>query len=214
MKGRRVHVSQSYLLWKKRLHTTSSKLSVRAGFLFNDTVPDWLDDVMKHKSNSGDQAMFSHSVVRRMLNNRHVLQLFAMAKYACCCCVEERTWIAAMDLIGHLQEAKARTNMYQLWGGERNRCVGSMNNAILDMNDTRCFRDESLSLDHVDGSTTTNNNNNNNIYIWGNSTWASLIRAKERGTLFARKFDSNHAGSVELLEKIKNEMHAKLGLVK
>ena len=198
MKGAIIQESQSHLLWKKRLLTTSSKIGIKAGRLFNDTVPDWMDSAMQHKGNSGNQAMFSYSIIRQMLESPRVLQMFAMAKYACCCCVEERTWIAAMDMIGHLDEAKSNTNMFQLWGGKMGRCVATMQNAVLDLNETRCFRDENPITE--------------NLYFWGNSTWDHLVRAKERGILFARKFDSGHDGSVELLEKIESELHAPLAM--
>jgi hypothetical protein len=221
LKGGRVQTSQSHLLWKHRLLTTSTKIAVRAGALFQDTVPEWMDRALQHKSNSGNQAMFSFSTIERMLNSSKVLHIFALAKYSCCCCVEgkshclvaekyfrlvactkyyyvftrsERTWIAAMHAIGLLEEARKNTNMFQLWGGADNRCTGSMSNAILDLNETRCFRNESPNQEDA-------------MYFWGNSTWDRVTHAKRQGIMFARKFSSSHHGSVQLLEKIQSELH-------
>jgi hypothetical protein len=91
LKGGRVQSSQSHLLWKHRLLTTSTKIAVRAGALFQDAVPDWMDRALQHKSNSGNQAMFSFSTIERMLNSKKVLHIFALAKYSCCCCVEGKS---------------------------------------------------------------------------------------------------------------------------
>lgn len=98
-----------------------------------------------------------------------------------------------MDLIGLLQEARENSNMFQLWGGAEDQCIGSMNNAILDLNKTRCFRNESP--------------NQEDVYFWGNETWNHLLTAKRRGLMFARKFSSSHRGSMELLARIKTEVH-------
>jgi hypothetical protein len=226
MKGRRIQSSQSHLLWKKRLVTTFTKEAPRAGFLFNNyTVPTWMDRALQHKSNSGNQAIFSYSTIKRMLANSKALHIFALAKYSCCCCVEgkpnithtlilisapcnpyllmvapfftfvpsERTWVAVMDVLGLLDEAKQRSCMFQLWGGSVNECKGSMQNAILDLNESRCFRHESLYSE--------------NMYFWGNQTWRNLVQARQNGLLFARKFSSSQDGSVQLLEKIKVELH-------
>lgn len=88
LKGSRVQQSQSHLLWKQRLIGTSTKIAVRTGKLFQDPVPDWMDQALQHKSNSGNQAMFSFSTIARMLESPKVLNIFALAKYSCCCCVE------------------------------------------------------------------------------------------------------------------------------
>jgi hypothetical protein len=194
-KGNRVHHPQWGVLWKKRLVTTSYKVTAKAGFLFApNVIPNWMDAALQHKSVSGNQAVFSRSTVQAMLQSPKVQHLFALAKYGCCCCVEERTWIAAMDLLGLLDEAKNKRSMYQLWGGDTDRCVGSMHNAVLDMDETRCFR-----FEHPDQDDT--------LYVWGNSTWNYLVRAKQEGVLFARKFRSDHNGSTELLHRIRTTLH-------
>ncbi|CAJ1956405.1 unnamed protein product [Cylindrotheca closterium] len=193
MKGRRVEAPQTHLLWKHRLLATSTKLAIRTGTIFHDIVPDWMTETMRHKSNSGNQAIFGYSAVEKMLQSEKVLQIFAMAKYSCCCCVEERTWIAAMDIIGFLHEARKQSNMFQLWGGEENNCVGSMNNAVLDLNENRCFRIEALGKAEM--------------YFWGNQTWDNIVEAKKNGMMFARKFSSDQLDSIQLLEKIRKELH-------
>eukprot|EP00980_Cylindrotheca_fusiformis_P015282 scaffold4247_cov66-Cylindrotheca_fusiformis.AAC.23 len=192
-KGSRIRRSQSHLLWKEGLMATSTKVAVRAGSLFRDPVPDWMDQAMRHKSNSGNQAMFSFSAIDRMLTNPKVLNMFALAKYSSSCCVQEHTWIAAMYLIGLLEEARENANMFQVWGGASYRCIGSMPNAILDQNETRCFRDESPDKE--------------DLYFWGNTTWDHLLLAKQKGYMFARKFSSDHPGSLKLLERIRDELH-------
>jgi hypothetical protein len=192
-KGMRVHHPQWGVLWKKRVMTTGLKVEGRLKFIFGNTVPTWMDAVLQHKTNSGNQATFSMTTVKRMLENQQIQNIFALAKYGCCCCIEERTWVAAMDILGLLDEAKENRNMFQLWGGDPNRCIGTISNAVLDMNETRCFRNESPG--HKD------------LYVWGNSTWENLVQAKQQGVLFARKFHSNHTGSVHLMEQIRRVLH-------
>lgn len=196
-KGQAVHHQQYMLLWKKRLHSTigPEKLETRAGVLFrDDAVPEWLDKAMHHKSTSGNQAVFRFATVQQLISNRQVKQMFAIAKYGCCCCIEERTWIAAMDILGLLEEAKRSRGMYQLWGGFT-ECRGSMKNAVLEMNQTTCYRSENA------------RGNNGDLYIHGSSLWESLKEAKQQGALFARKFHSDNVGSMQLLNKIVHEMH-------
>ena len=150
---------------------------------------------MKHKSASGNQAIFSTSVVKQLLSNPRVKQLFALAKYGCCCCLEERIWIGAMDILGYLEEAKSNRAMFQVWGGDKsNQCEGSMKNAILNEESDKCFRNE--------------NPNERHNYFYGNETWNKLLKAKqEQGIYFARKFHSTRNSSIELLNKIRDRMH-------
>ena len=98
-----------------------------------------------------------------------------------------------MDMIGLLEEARNRSNMFQLWGGENGKCVGSMNNAVLDLNENRCFRIETPGQ--------------SDMYFWGNQTWDNLLQAKQNGMMFARKFSSEQHDSLQLLEKIRTELH-------
>jgi Core-2/I-Branching enzyme len=198
-KGEAVHSRQYGLLWKKRLYASigPGKLAERAGVLFPDhSVPAWLDEALHHKSTSGNQAIFSFQIVRQLLSNRQVKEMFAIAKYGCCCCLEERTWIAAMHVLGWYDEAQQRRGMYQLWGGF-SHCRGSMTNAVLEMNETICYRSEDA------------RGNDNDMYFRGNTLWESLRHARQQGTLFARKFHSRNVGSMQLLDKIVREMHGK-----
>lgn len=98
-----------------------------------------------------------------------------------------------MHIIGLLEEARNQSNMFQLWGGEEDKCVGSMNNAVLDLNENRCFRIEALGKDEM--------------YFWGNQTWDNIVEAKKNGMMFARKFSSEQPDSIQLLEKIRKELH-------
>ncbi len=193
-KGMRVHHPQWSVLWKKRVLSSGEKGSIRMGFLFDhNNSPEWMDQVLQHKATSGNQAVYARHVVKALLQNEQALHLLALAKYGCCCCVEERSWIAAMHILGFGDEAKKRRSMLQLWGGEVNRCSGSMSNAVLDLNADRCYRHE----DPLYPS----------IYVWGNETWSQLLQAKENGILFARKFHSSQRGSVQLIERIRQELH-------
>jgi hypothetical protein len=192
-KGMRVQHPQWSVLWKKRVLTTRHKVSSKVGFVFDNTIPEWMNKALQHKSVSGNQAVFSMSTVKRILETPRVQNIFALAKYGCCCCIEERTWIAAMDVLGLLEEAKERRSMHQVWGGDSTRCRGTMQNAVLDTDETRCFRLE--------------NPDEEELYVWGNSTWDNLVKAKRNGVLFARKFHSEHEGSVNLLLDIRRRLH-------
>lgn len=192
-KGQQVHHPQSGVLLHKRLISTQHKVERKTGFLFGSKAPGWMDRVMQHKSASGNQAVFSYATVKRLLENSQVMQLFAMAKYGCCCCIEERTWIAALDLIGLLQEAKNYTSAWQAWGGY-DRCRGSMHNAVLSSNTSTCFRLEYPGAD---------------LYILGNETLAHIEQAKRQGFLFARKFRSDDDASMEFLKGIKTRLHSR-----
>lgn len=192
-KGQQVHHPQAGVLFHKRLISTQHKVERKAGFIFGSKAPEWMDRVMQHKSASGNQAVFSYSTVKRLLESSNVMQVFATAKYGCCCCLEERTWIAALDLIGLLEEAKNQTSTWQTWGGY-NHCRGSMHNAVLSSNTSTCFRLEYPGED---------------LYILGNETLHHLEQAKRQGFLFARKFRSDDEGSMRVLKEIKTRLHSR-----
>ena len=94
---------------------------------------------MTGKTNSGNQAVFSYRVVKEFVNSPQVKELFGLAKYGCCCCLEERTWIAAANMIGYGREALETASMFQVWGGEPECGDGSMRNALLIPNATICY---------------------------------------------------------------------------
>ena len=151
-------------------NTKRLKFQQRIGFIFgssllsssssNTSSSSIIEDHMKYKSVSGNQAIFSYGTIHKLLHNPNVLQLFAISKYGCCCCIEERTWIAAMSILDNdennndgddgddnntslLQEALHNTAIFQVWGGGgSSSCRGSMNNAILSQNSSTCFRIE------------------------------------------------------------------------
>jgi hypothetical protein len=57
---------------------------------FVSSIPDYIKTNMtsnKTKTNSGNQAVFSSKVVKKLVNSPQVKELFAIAKYGCCCCL-------------------------------------------------------------------------------------------------------------------------------
>jgi Core-2/I-Branching enzyme len=186
------------------LHGYQNPVSEKESDQINDTavVPSWIHSAMQHKSVSGNQAVFATPTVRLLLENSHVLQLFAMAKYGCCCCIEERLWIAALHLVGLGDDAKTHTSMFQVWGGDTGRCRGSMNNAVLTQDDTSCFRSE-----YPRQSAAKSERQHNAFYFMGNETLHHLLQAKKEGFMFARKFDSDREESMTVLNDVIALMH-------
>ena len=169
---------------------------------FTPTIPEFIQTNMTKKTNSGNQAVFSYKFVQDLVTSPQIKQLFALAKYGCCCCLEERTWITAARILGYGEEAMASAGMFQVWGG-KTTCQSSMNNAVLGMNHSICFKNEDAGLlrsaGYKDGEP---------IYVWGSEILKELQKAKrERGYMFARKFKSSDEGSMELLERIRKEIH-------
>ena len=54
------------------------------------------------KSHSGNTAIYARSVVQQLVESAQVQELFALSKYVAYCCMQERTWRAALYLI-HVQ---------------------------------------------------------------------------------------------------------------
>jgi hypothetical protein len=57
---------------------------------FVSSIPDYIKTNMtsnKTKTNSGNQAVFSYKVVNKLVNSPQVKELFAIAKWGCCCCL-------------------------------------------------------------------------------------------------------------------------------
>jgi len=160
---------------------------------YSTTIPDRIRQHMIYKSTSGNQAIYRRDVVEQLLESDTVMELFALSKYACCCCLEEHNWIAALSMIGYAHEALEQPMMFQSWGGESTECQGTMNNAVLSRNASLCFRTE-------DPNTT-------ELYYTGDQTWATLVEARRRrGYLLARKFQSDRVDSVELLDDIRSQL--------
>ena len=156
---------------------------------------------MIYKSTSGNQAIYGREVVQALLNSDTVMELFALAKYGCCCCMEEHSWIAALSMTGYADEALQREPMmFQSWGGGT-ECQGSMQNAVLSRNASLCYRTEdplvqtqaAMRLPH-------------GWYYQGDTTWERLRDARERGVLFARKFRSDRLDSVQLRHDIRDHL--------
>ena len=219
--GHPVRAPQYGLLQTKRLMTTYPfkytqriKRSVsEKNHSFTPTLPDFITNNMMYKTNSGNQAVYSYQVIQQLVTSAHVKQLFATAKYGCCCCLEERTWIAAMFIIGHGEEALKRASMWQVWGGHVD-CASSMNNAVIHTNETACFRLEDVTKGSMALNTTIQHvrdirKKTNAVYIRGNQVMDALKDAKKRGFLFARKFRSDDTPSMALQNRINNELHNK-----
>jgi hypothetical protein len=232
-----IHHPQAMMVWnRKRLYTTTTvtgeKFELRLGNVVGTTIPlpQWLDHAMHHKSTSGNQGVYSYTLVEELLQSPRIKQLFALAKYGCCCCLEERTWIAAMDILGFLNQAKENYSMFQLWGGpattwtgagldmtpitsrrttrrDTSGCRGGMKNSVLGIDDYPypCYRSEHAYdlVNETDGRST----DKTTFMINGSQIWDRLVLAKIKGTLFARKFHSDSEPSMQLLQRIVQEMH-------
>lgn len=178
-------------------YTQRTKIWKQNGF--DSPIPDYIKTNMTEKTNSGNQAVFSYKVVKQLIDSPQVKELFSMAKYGCCCCLEERTWIAAARIIGHGREAMEIGSMFQVWAGEPD-CGGSMKNAILRSNSSFCYK----SIDDTKGNLFERQGDS---YFRGDTLLEELRLTKERGFLFARKFKSGDHSSLELVEMIKKTIH-------
>jgi hypothetical protein len=174
----------------------------RNGFVV--TIPDFIRTNMTKKTNSGNQGVFSHKFVKELTNSPQVKELFALAKYGCCCCIEERTWITAASILGYKKQALEAASMFQVWGGA-STCGGSMNNAVLSLKDDVCFRIE----DARENSTFPEvpQKQVGPLYVHGSEMLEVLKSAKKRGFMFARKFNSEDTSSLKLIGIIQRELH-------
>ncbi|KAL7570668.1 hypothetical protein ACA910_014941 [Epithemia clementina (nom. ined.)] len=154
------------LLQRKRVFWTSlegdvkmtQRLPSRNLFPSSSSPSDDMDGVLIQalvaggKTHSGNTAVYAQSVVQRMVQSPMVQELFAKSKYAAYCCMEERTWSAALHLIGvhpstpmtsttSLQAESALPDLrrhyfppavFQTYGGTKpGVCESSKRNAIL-----------------------------------------------------------------------------------
>lgn len=196
--------SQSVLLKQKRLIFTAGapKLHKRLPRrTFDDnSIPQRIRAAMTRKTNSGNQGIYRREIVSLLLESAAVRELFAISKYGCCCCLEERNWVAALTLIGCQTEALEQPSIFQVWGGAMT-CGSSMNNAVLSRNESLCYRTEDATR-----STGTNRTASTTAEFLGNETWDYLQDAKAQGIFFARKFSSDDPSSVQLLEQIEDQL--------
>ena len=185
-----------------RKYQQRTKKTKQNGFVA--TIPDFIKTNMTKKTNSGNQAVFSHKFVRQLTNSPQVKELFAIGKYGCCCCLEERTWITAARIIGYKEQALEAASMFQVWGGE-STCGTSMGNAVLSLNASICYKNE----DATEGSIVHQQSHQagDPVYVHGNEVLTTLKEAKKRGFMFARKFKSEDSNSMELLDLIQRELH-------
>jgi Core-2/I-Branching enzyme len=188
-------------------------------------IPPSLLPHIQYKSTSGNDGIYHSSVIEQILNEPAIRQLWALSKYGCCCCIEERSWIASLALLGYLDAAMAAPSMFQAWGGgagsmadNRMTCTGGdMHNAVLSQIASQCFRIEQAGLvryldrlsSFADYDATVNNGNGlTPPYDMNGSDLTDLMRmAKvEGGYMFARKFDSARKDSMDLLDAIQEEI--------
>jgi hypothetical protein len=195
--GQRPAPDTKYMQSTRLVSTRNFKLSKEN--LYWKNLPSHVSNLFIYKATSGNQGVYSRSVVEKLLTSDIVMELFAWSKYSCCCCVEERNWMAALDAIGHATEAIKYTSMFQVWGGSK-RCVGSMSNAVLSTDPSLFY----ISADpfHYNKET----RQPNQFCFGGNETTSVLASAKERGALFARKFRSHNALSVAMMIEIESKL--------
>mmetsp|Transcript_28567 Transcript_28567/g.61517 ORF Transcript_28567/g.61517 Transcript_28567/m.61517 type:complete len:627 (+) Transcript_28567:133-2013(+) len=213
-------VSWAYLERKRLVFTmgeqkyTQRTKKWKQNGLFESPIPDYIKTNMTEKTNSGNQAVFSYKVVKKLIASPQVKELFGIAKYGCCCCLEERTWIAAARIIGHGAEAMEAASMFQVWGGEPKCGNGSMKNALLKPNATICYKSEDLTKQFVLERHSRPNDSRRifiddveHTFFRGDKLLEELRLAKQQGVLFARKFKSSDRESLELIEMIKRNIH-------
>ena len=191
----------------KYQHSLSASEPFDAMYGFNSSIPlEHVYEVMRYKTNSGNSAVFSYKVVKELVKSAQVRLLFALAKYGCCDCVEERTWVAALGLLNetYRKEALEHSSILQLWGGR----VPTMSNTILEASANVSYRLEDATVANwtiplVIGDRFQKRSMN----LFGNHLPELLNVAKRHGFLFARKLQSNNQGSMELLQLIQRELH-------
>jgi Core-2/I-Branching enzyme len=221
--SQKIHHPQALLVWnRKRLYTSladGEKLNLRLGSIVSTPVPQWLDHAMYHKSVSGNQGVYSYSIVKRLLQHPQVKEVFALAKYGCCCCLEERTWIAAMNLLGFLDQAKDNYSMFQLWGAPTLKaadpsasasaaCQGGMKNSVLEINmyPHPCYKSEHA-YEYQQNALGNIVQDRTPFLMNATGVWERIVEAKSRGVLFARKFHSDNERSLLMLQRIVQELH-------
>ena len=158
-------------------------------------------EIMKmfdRKSNSGNQAIFDYDTVKTLLESADSMEIMATSKYGCCCCLEELVWYGVMNVIGLAEEALSIGSMLQFWSGLP-QCNYTMSNALLTSEDTSCYLLGDYSA-RVQWNTSR---------VQGPYLQKYLVKAKEIGFLFARKFDSTDRGSVQLRMWIRKYLHPK-----
>jgi hypothetical protein len=197
-RGKTVQSDQTGFLKRRRVLLTASQppfhLRLPRAWAAHVEIPEFIEEAMQYKTHSGNVGIYSHHVIHKLLHSAKVMELLAYSKYSCCCCVEERNWIAALTLIGYQEQAlQVPGSMFQLWGGETT-CQGSMKNAVLERNESICYRMEDPYF-----QTTSQQPH----YIQGDELWDELVLARQRWYLFARKFSSDSVASVQLMNEIK-----------
>jgi len=113
-------------------------------------------------------------------------------------------------MIGHGSEAVEAASIFQVWGETPVCGKNTMKNSLLLATADVCYQSEDRTSGNLFERNKLNNNNNNKndvAFFRGDQLVEELRLAKERGFLFARKFQSGDQGSLELIEIIKKTIH-------
>ena len=194
------------LLSRKTLVTTTSANNNTIHFLSDSAFqnhtfvfPDWIQDAMEgQKTNSGNTAAYSYSVIRQMITDPRIMQLHCLGKYAGeeYRYVEEYTWASTMNLLGLANQAQHNIATSQFWQYDKDTWWVSISNAILTNIGDQYYFSGDLNL--TDG---------NHAFNGPIALMTYLTKAKnERNALFARKFSSTVRQSVKLLNQIEEEI--------
>jgi len=201
------------------------KLALRLprNLLAQQVVSPKIAQALTQKTHSGNTAVYHKSIVRALVESAQVRELFALSKYSAFCCLEERSWIAALTLALELPtatttetttKAERKSAVIQTYGGKI-ACESSKRNAVLSQNASLCYKVEDVAIvEHYTTATPTAhqppmlylNESANGYYLHGNRTFEILRQAKELGFLFARKFASHDKQSMDLLQQIQKTL--------
>jgi hypothetical protein len=188
------------------LFTRNNNFKLFKQHLYDKDLPDHIRNLFMFKSNSGNQGVYSRTVVEKLLTSNTVMELFAWSKYSCCCCTEEYNWMAALEAIGFADDAMMSTSMFQVWGGGKT-CEWGMSNAVLSADSSLFYIGfDPFHYDKVSKSPNMLSKSADVFCFSGNETTALMADAKERGAMFARKFQSNEPSSLALMELVRTKL--------
>jgi hypothetical protein len=188
------------------LFTRNNQFKIFKPHLYEKELPDYIRNLFMFKSNSGNQAVYSRTVVEKLLTSDIVMELFAWSKYSCCCCMEEYNWMAALEAIGFADDAITFTSMFQAWGGGKT-CEWAMSNAVLTADSSLFYVSfDPFHYDKVLKSPNRQSKSPDAFCFSGNETISLMADAKKRGAMFARKFQSHETSSVALMELVRTQL--------
>lgn len=170
------------------LSNQSSATNENAMPLQRDFWPAAQFKCRKFKSVSGLTAAYNYDAIRSLLASADALDLLNRFKYAGGCCVEERSWAAAMAILGRGKEITLPGLVWQSWpvGVEtmHNSWLQHPNKTVVATNQSEIYVVYQTEHYHSD-------NDKWFRHIRGMEVAKELREAKESGMLFARKFQSS-----------------------